>query len=65
MTPRFNVETQFGKKPPIVTSCTIFHSFEVNLVRSQTLLKVTKHTIRCDPIKGFDHPIRSGLVRGL
>ena len=29
------------------------------------MLKVTKHTVRCDLVKGFNHPIRSGLVRGL
>ena len=29
------------------------------------MLKVTKHAVRCDPIKGYNHPIRSGLVRGL
>ena len=29
------------------------------------MLKVKKHTIRCDLVRGFDHPIRSGLVRGL
>ena len=23
------------------------------------------HTIRCDPIGGFNHPISSGLIRGL
>ena len=29
------------------------------------MLKVTKHTVRCDPVKGFNHPVRSGLVGGL
>ena len=29
------------------------------------MLKVTKHTIRCDLVKGFNHLVRSGLVRGL
>ena len=29
------------------------------------MLKVKKHTITCDPIKGFNQPIKSGLVRGL
>ena len=29
------------------------------------MLKVTKHTVRCDLVRGFNHPIRSGLVRGL
>ncbi len=29
------------------------------------MLKVTIHTIKCDLVKGFNHPIRSGLIRGL
>ena len=29
------------------------------------MLKVTKHAIRCDSVKGFNHIVRSGLVRGL
>ena len=29
------------------------------------MLKVTKHTVRCEPVRGFNQPIRSGLVRGL
>ena len=24
------------------------------------MLEVTKHTIRCDLVRGFDHPVRSG-----
>ena len=43
---------------------TNFHSSEVSLVKSQPG-KGYKYTIKCDPVKGFDHPVRSGLVRGL
>ena len=29
------------------------------------MLKVTKHIVKCDLVKGFNQPIMSGLVRGL
>ena len=29
------------------------------------MLKVIQHTIRCDPIRGFNHLVRSGVVRDL
>ena len=29
------------------------------------MLKVTKHTVRCDLVRGFNHLARSGLARGL
>ena len=29
------------------------------------MLKLTKNTIRCDLIRGFNHLVRIGLVRGL
>ena len=51
-------------KPPIQI-VTFFHSSKVSPIRSQPCLKVTKHIVRCDPVRGFNHPVRSGLVRGL
>ena len=29
------------------------------------MLKVTKHIVRCDCVRGFNHLVRSGLVRDL
>ena len=51
-------------KPSIVTSY-YFSLFWSKLCYEPTLLKVKKHNIRYDLVKGFNHPIRSGLVRGL
>ena len=34
-------------------------SSEVMLYERPTLLKVTKHIVKCDPVKGFYHPVKS------
>ena len=48
------VETQFGKRNQ--QHATPFHSSKVIPYKRPTLLKVIIHTIKCDPIKGFQSP---------
>ena len=57
------METEFGK----TTSATSynFSLFWSEAFSEPTLLKVTKQTIRCDLVRGFNHPVRSGLAKGL
>ena len=38
----------------------ISHSSKVIPYERPNLLKVITHTVKCDPVKGFYHPIESG-----
>ena len=56
------MEIQFGKNHQLQL-VTDFHSSEV--IPINPIKGNKKHTVRCGPVRGFNHPIRSGLVRGL
>ena len=49
------VETQFGEKTTS-NMLPLSQSSEVMPYERPTLLKVTTHTIKCDPVKGFQSP---------